>query len=499
MRVLFIRPNKDAFGFKPIGISLLSALCKADGHTTALFDTTFFDFGFEEYTVTGSRINKYKPIDWTGYNVEKKKCDLKIEVTSVLRTFKPDICSFSLLSDERFIAGEISQYIREYSPDIPIIWGGIHPTIAAETLIHQEYLDYICIGEGIQALPELLTAIESGSDVTQLKNIYSRKGRTIYRNPSRPLFMDLDSLPYLDWEIYDTRQFFKPFDGNIVIGGDWMSNWGCPYRCTYCINNWLNSLAKRKIRRYSPERAVEELDYLKKKFKLTFLRFHDEDFLMRPTEHLREFGKLYRDRIGLPFSIETNPHSVTREKISILKDMGIASASLAIESGNGYIRNEVLKRIDSPDEIVSAFTEFHNFGIRTAAFNMIGLPFENRERIFDTIEINRRAKPTVADAGFFFPFEKTELYDISIANNFYRPDEAPIYRRDYPALEQPGLSREELIGLHKCFSLYAKLPKSYFPLIRRAEKNDPVGNEIFSLLSHVYNEHVFGKDGYFAE
>jgi anaerobic magnesium-protoporphyrin IX monomethyl ester cyclase len=499
VNVLFIRPNKDAFGFKPIGISLLSAICKKNNHKVALFDTTFFDFGFEEYTVTGSRINKYKPIDWSDYQVEKKKCDLKSELIRVLVEFKPDVCALSLLSDERFIARDISRYIREYNPDIPIIWGGVFPTVSADTTIACEYIDYICVGEGIEALPELLSAIEAGKDGTKIKNIYAKKAGEIFRNENRPLFEDLDSLPYVDWDIFDKRQFYKPFDGNIVVGGDWMSNWGCPYKCTYCINNWLNRLAKRKLRRYSPERAVEELEYLKKKYHLTFMRFHDEDFLMRPLEHLKEFGQLYSDRIGLPFSIETNPHSVTDDKVTILKEMGIASASLAIESGNEYIRKTILKRVDSLDDIVRAFSSFYTKGIRTSSFNMLGLPFEDRSKIFDTIEINRKARPTVADSGFFFPFEATELHDTSVKNNFYKKEEVPIYRRDYPALNQPWMTREELIGLHKCFSLYVKLPKSYYPLIRRAEHNDPVGQELFEILSEIYNDHVFLKGGHFEE
>ena len=48
MRILFIRPNKDAFGYKPIGLSLLSAIAKELGWETKLFDTTEIDFGFYE-------------------------------------------------------------------------------------------------------------------------------------------------------------------------------------------------------------------------------------------------------------------------------------------------------------------------------------------------------------------------------------------------------------------------------------------------------------------
>lgn len=499
MKVLFVRPNKDAFGFKPFGISLLSAICKREKHEVSLFDTTFYDFGYEEYSLVGASINKYKPVDWSPYNVKKVKVDLKKETFKVLRDFSPDVCAFSVLSDERLIAGELAGYIKEYDSAIPIIWGGIYPTVSADEAINLDAVDYVCIGEGIEALPELLDAIEKGKATTKIKNIYAKQKGRIIRNEVRPLYKDLDSLPYADWDIYDQRQFYKPFDGKVRVGGDWMSNWGCPYKCTYCINNWLNSLSRRFIRRYSPERAAKELKHLKEKYNLNFIRFHDEDFLMRPLQHLKEFAQLYSKEIGLPFSIETNPRSVTEAKVELLKEMGIASASLAIESGNEEIRKKVLKRVDSISEIIMAFKLFREAGIRTASFNMIGLPYEDRKKIFDTIEINRRVKPTVADCGFFFPFEATELYEVSIRGGFYNKEEVPIYRRDYPALKQPWLSREELIGIHKCFTLYVKLPESFYKLIFRAEQNDSTGNEIFNILSGVYNEYVFAKGGYFKE
>lgn len=475
MKILFIRPNKDALGFKPVGISLLSAICKQAGHKVDLFDTSFFDFGGEERSDLGTKINVYKPIDWTGYNMDKQKVDLQREVESILKKSKPDLCAFSVLSDQKLIAEEISSYIPD---DIPTVWGGVHPTTSMEDCI--DIADYVCIGEGIEAVPELIDAIENGKDISPIKNICSKD----FINPTRPYFTDMNSLPYLDWNIFDKRHFYKPYDGKIVIGGDYMSNWGCPYKCTYCINNWINSTTKRPIRRFSPTRTVDELVYLKEKYNLNFMRFHDEDFLMRPINHLREFADLYKERVGLPFTIETNPHTVTPEKVRILKDMGIASVSIALESGNDYMRRCVLKRIDSRDDVISAFHEFNNAGVRTVSFNMIGLPFENRARIFDTIELNRIANPTVPDVGFFFPFKRTELYDVSVENGFYSEKEVPVYSGEYPALNQPDLSREEVMGLLRCFVLYVKMPKKYYPLIKAAEKDDLA----FERVSCIYNE-----------
>jgi len=499
MRVLFIRPNKDAFGFKPIGLSLLSALCLKEGHKVRLFDTTFFDLGYKEYSEIAIDIKKYKPVDLSPFHIGKTPVNLQSEVERAVKEYSPDVICFSLLSDEKLVAREISGYIRGMDPGIPILWGGIHPTVAPEEVIGLDTVDYACVGEGIEALPELLGAIENGVHPMGIANIWAKDEGKVIRNDPRPMFLDLDSLPYLDWDIFDPRNFIKPFDGRAVIGGDWMSNWGCPYRCTYCINNFLNRVHRRAIRRYSPERAIEELSFLKEKHHLNFMRFFDEDFLMRPVDVLRRFAKLYEDQVGIPFSIETNPRSVTREKVEILKKMGIGSASLAIESGNDFIRQKVLKRADTKEDIVNAFRFFHEAGIRTASFNMIGLPFEDRSKVFDTIEMNRKAGPTVANTGFFFAFEKTELYDVSVGNGFYNPVEVPVFIGDYPALDQPTLSREEARGLYRCFSLYVKLPKSFYPIIERAEGTDPVAREIFSILSKVYDDYVFEKDGFFHE
>lgn len=53
MKVLFVRPNKDSFGFKPIGLSLLSGIARNLGWDTRLFDTTEIDFGFVDITQSG--------------------------------------------------------------------------------------------------------------------------------------------------------------------------------------------------------------------------------------------------------------------------------------------------------------------------------------------------------------------------------------------------------------------------------------------------------------
>lgn len=107
MRVLFIWPNKDQFGFKPISISLLSAILKREGHKVDLFDTTFIDLGSKDNTQVRSRLKIFKDIDLSEYDLSKKKLSLRRELLKKLNEFKPDIVGLSVLSDEIYTAFNI--------------------------------------------------------------------------------------------------------------------------------------------------------------------------------------------------------------------------------------------------------------------------------------------------------------------------------------------------------------------------------------------------------
>jgi hypothetical protein len=49
MKLLLVRPNRDIIGYKPISISILSALAKQNKWTVKLFDTTYIQLGTDGY------------------------------------------------------------------------------------------------------------------------------------------------------------------------------------------------------------------------------------------------------------------------------------------------------------------------------------------------------------------------------------------------------------------------------------------------------------------
>ncbi len=504
MKVLFVWPNKDSFGFKPIGISLLSGIARKRGWDTALFDTTEIDFGFTDNTRSGESAKLFKQVDLVPYGQEKKKIDLRVKLTGMIRDYQPDCLAVSVLSDEHLIAAEISAIAKEFAPDIPIIWGGKFPTLQPLKTLKCCHADFACVGEGFGAFEDFLNALSNNGSLYTISNIWAKRGNgEIIRNKIRPLKKSLDDLPYVDWDLFDKRQFYKPFDGKVYMSGDHMLNWGCPYRCTYCINHFYHNLYENHyhLRRYGTERIIRELQFLKDQYHLDFIKFHDEDFLMRPLDNLQEFSDAYQERVNVPFVIETNPKSVTEKKVALLKKMNCVSASVAIETGDPDLNKNVLHRVNTDADVIKAFSLLKNAGIRTSAFIMLGIPFETRRTYQKTIELTKRANVQYPNVGFFYPFEGTELRRIAISNGFFDPDSNNeiVYRRDRPALTFEEFSDHELIEMRNVFVLYVKLPKCYEPFIRRSERSDAIGIRLRNHLLNIYDRTVWANDGWYRD
>ena len=498
MNILFVNPNRDTWGFKPISLSILSALAKRQGWNTSLFDTTLMDVGdtgFNSREVYETS-KLFKPVDYSGYNIKKEQVNITEKLGEVIEDKHPDLIAFTVMSDQCWFSDELTKYIKRTFTDIPILWGGVYATLNPERSLKKHGADYVCVGEGIEAVPELLQGIKECGNLNHIRNIWTPH----YKNPIRPLKENLDDLPYLDWDIFDKVQFLKPYNGKVVIGGDHMITWGCPNHCTYCINHYYHQLYPRyPIRGYSTGRIITELKYLTHKYGIEFYKFNDEDFLLKPLEKLRELSNLYKKEVNIPFAMMCNAKSATREKVELLKEMNCVSISFGLECGDFLLRKTLLNRIDTKEDILNCVSLFNKANIRTSSFNMLGLPFYSRDVYQKTIELNREANIQYPNASFFYPYEGTKLLDISIDNGFFNADERSVYKEGIPNLHFPDLTKEELLEMHRCFTLYIKLPKEYETFIRRSEVKDSIGLNLIKKLNEIYDITVLANDGWYKD
>jgi hypothetical protein len=111
--------------------------------------------------------------------------------------------------------------------------------------------------------------------------------------------------------------------------------------------------------------------------------------------------------------------------------------------------------------------------------------------IFDTIELNRKLEFDTCNAYAFTPFHGTPLHQYCVRKGYTSMDNVVgLSTMDIP-LDMPQLSSKEIAGLRRTFALYARLPKKYWPKIRRAEGNDKKGRRIYNELREIYMEKYF--------
>lgn len=85
---------------------------------------------------------------------------------------------------------------------------------------------------------------------------------------------------------------------------------------------------------------------------------------------------------------------------------------IGVETANERLRKQVLHRDMTNDQIIDTFKLIKDYGIKTLAFNMFGIPYETEDTIIETINLLRKIKPFRTIISLFTPFPGTELYDI---------------------------------------------------------------------------------------
>jgi anaerobic magnesium-protoporphyrin IX monomethyl ester cyclase len=419
MKILFVYPNHIGDTQIRLGIGYLSSYLKKFNHNTDLLDLTF---GFD-----------------------------KDEIKKKISDFNPDLIGFSVLSPEFDFSIELASFIKE-NFNIPIIFGGVHPTLSPEDTIANENVDMVCVGEGELPLLELVNKMENKKDITKIESIWVKKDGKIFKNAVRQLETNLDQFPFPDRDIFDKRHFLKGKRGSPVL-----TTRGCPYQCTFCSNHALNKVYdfKNYVRYRTIDNVIEEINFIKKKYNVTSIMIVDDTFTVRK-ERVAEFCQKFKET-NLTFNCMANPNSVNREMMFNLKSASCISVHMGVENGNDYIRNEVMNRHFSKSQIINAFAWAREFGLKTASFNIIGVPNETRNTVMETIQLNRLCKADVAQASIYYPFPHTRLGEYCEKNNLISDRKIKSYFSD-SILELPTIKRKEMVSLQRTFQLFVSIP-----------------------------------------
>lgn len=337
----------------------------------------------------------------------------KDKIVKALKREAPDFIALSFMSGVKEHYIELAGYIKQHI-STPIVIGGPAATFDSDLCnFNDNPFDAVCIGEGDLSVVNFANKYNPSENSTPLHNFVVRSGNGGHsRGELFDLIDPLDQLPFPDRKIiYDKDDFLRHSKIKMFMSGR-----GCPYQCTYCFNHKYNKMYKGKghiVRHKSVNYFLEEICHIKKDYPLEGIIFEDDIFII-DREWLAEFAEKYSVKIGLPYMCYIRPNLVTEEISKLLKMSGCYSVRVAIECGNEILRNKILRRNLSDEQILKSCQILHDAGLKVGTINILGLPTETIENMQETLNLNRACKPEHVSANLFMPLPGVDLTNYAI-------------------------------------------------------------------------------------
>jgi radical SAM superfamily enzyme YgiQ (UPF0313 family) len=376
------------------------------------------------------------------------------EAEQVFMEFSPDIVAYSAFTGLHVPMVEINRKLKKKFKFFSM-FGGPHPTFSPE-LIEEEGIDAICRAEGFEAVPNLVNKLERGEDITQTPNWWIKEEGRIYKNPIAHQVKSLDELPFPDRGIFDK---YPSYTENKSFS--FMTAFGCPYNCTYCFNHQVHKMlvkGDRIIRRRSVDNVIEEIKQVRKQYPLQYILFRDEIFTVNK-KWVKEFSIKYSREIALPFYCVLRANHVTEEIVDDLKKAGVYNVTFAIEAGNDFIRNTVLKRNMSREAILKASKILNDKKVPFFTYNMIGTPGETFDMALETWELNIKCRPSGTWSYLVYPYPRTELHNYAVSNGYLDEGKTNEFLMTYHDKSILNLKdKRKIENFHKLFSIAVEFP-----------------------------------------
>ena len=390
-KILFVSANqmKDPYPVYPLAISYLQTYLEKNSGN---FEITVFDFIDKDYSDYSQVLSEIKP-DYIAVSLRNID-DVNVYVQeSFIKHYKT-----------------IVDYSRKYS-SATVIAGGAGYSVYPLRLYNEIQPDFGVYGEGENVLFQLLNAIESKSDYTDIANLVYRKNNEICFDKKK------QELSNIELSFDNTMlDYYWKYSGMLNV----QTKRGCPYKCIYCTYPVIEG---HNVRTLDPEAIAETLYDLYKNKNIDYVFFTDSIFNISNEFNYKLAEKIISKDIKIKWGAYFNFCNIDEKLLALLKRAGLTH----IEFGTDSLSDTMLKNYNKPFSLSDIFATSEiclKLGIDNAHFLILAGKGETEDTINETFENSKRLEKTV-----FFPFiglriyPGTKLHEIALAENRIKPED----------------------------------------------------------------------------
>ena len=318
---------------------------------------------------------------------------------------------------------------------IPRAYIGPHPTALPKKTLQDDPGSFVCLGEGVKTLEDLLQVTDT-SDYNQLRKVkglcfFNEEADNIEISQPAPLLENLDEdLPFPAWDLLQMERYRTANWHSWTNNNDQQpfasiyTSLGCPFKCTFCmINTPFNrgDTKNNKFRHWSPDNIIKQFDFFAEQG-IKNIKIADEMFVLKPP-HFMKLCELIRER-KYDFNIWAYARIDTvREKyLENLKEAGVNWLGLGIESGSREVRLEVTKGQFKETNIEDIIGKIREYDICSTGNYIFGLPTDTHESMKETFDLSMELGTEYVNYYCAMAYPGSQLHRDAVANS---PEQLP--------------------------------------------------------------------------
>lgn len=372
------------------------------------------------------------------------------ETIKIIKKEKPVVVGISAMTPLLQGSVTLAKKIKKIDKKIKICLGGPHISADPKFISRIKCFDYGITGEGEYTFLKTFQKILNHQKTPKI--IHSE-------TPT-----NLELIPWPARHLIDINHYHKT--------ASLMDTRGCPFNCYYCSRPCISNL----VRCRPAKDVVEEMnsiydqcggDYLFQDDSLTINRDFINQFckiLIKQPRHYRWAGYTRVDLVDEPM-------------LKLMSQAGCYSLTFGIELGDEKIRNNIVLKHFSNQQILDTINLCNKYNIEANGFFMFGHPTEKPENVEQTIKFVLQNDFQIIGVSIATPFPGSKLWqyaikDKIISKNFI--DQFALgklgqgYSGIYPVYIPKSLDKDWLyLQRKKIFRKFYLRPKYIFGRIKK--------------------------------
>ncbi len=306
---------------------------------------------------------------------------------AILRETENALClGISVLTGPHIGAAiRVSRAVKKLRPEMPIVFGGWHASLATHQTLREPFVDAIVRGQGELTLLELVQRIAAGHDWHGVRGLSFKDsdGRIIHE-PDRPV-ADVNRLPPPAYHLADPG-IYAAVSGVRQLA--YTSSVGCPYQCNYCTDQVFY---KRRFNAYNVERVVNDLTELVPRYNIEHVPLFDSNFLVDRKRAVAIAKGIIASGIKFQWDFQTSTDFLalmSEEDVRLLGESGVHHIGFGTESASQEVLTLMNKRFQHVEQMVETARKTNLAGIHVVFNIILGYPGEteaHRQETFRTM------------------------------------------------------------------------------------------------------------------